>query len=104
MQGDTVMYFMTNKVCHVQITSLPCYCFLSVVLKKLIPTGEFRGTLEAPRTFLQSVISILQADGIVEPEEETWNFVDFIEEMTRLRPSDRMTASELLRHPWLAQE
>ena len=77
--------------------------FLPVVLKTYL-IGRFIGITPPSKTLFQFMTDIIRADGVDEPEDETRHFVEFIQAMTRLRPSSRMKPSDLLRHAWLTEE
>ena len=56
--------------------------------------GDFKG-LPIPKISLEERISGLEG-------EEKELFLDFIGSMLKWRPEDRKSATELLKHPWMA--
>ena len=56
--------------------------------------GDFKG-LPIPKISLEERVSVLEGD-----EKEL--FFDFIRSMLKWRPEDRKSATELLKHPWMA--
>jgi serine/threonine protein kinase len=48
-----------------------------------------------PKISLEERVSVLEG-------EEKELFLDFIRSMLRWRPEDRKSATELLKHPWMA--
>lgn len=48
-----------------------------------------------PKISLEERVSVLKG-------EEKELFLDFIRSMLRWRPEDRKSATELLKHPWMA--
>ena len=56
--------------------------------------GDFKG-LPIPKISLEERVSVLEG-------EEKELFLDFIRSMLKWRPEDRKSATELLKHPWMA--